>query len=67
MKHAEEDLTGGRVYEAAEVMRTQGLLVGRPDGSSEGKQRAFLANVKSCRTGVPQDPAGMKIEREING
>lgn len=59
----EADKGGARkVFEAATVMRELGLKVDRPDSTSEGRARAYLANANSCRTGRPTKPSQIKLE-----
>ena len=67
LRNDRDSTTAAHVYDAAEVTRTTGLAIEHPDGSSQGKQKAYLANVKSCGTRKMQDPAQMKTESELDG
>jgi len=50
-----------KVFEAEKVMRDLGLKVDRPDSSSEGRARAYLANANTCRTGHPTKPSQVSL------
>lgn len=66
LKNADDVSATDKAMDAKEVLRTKGLEVERPDGTSEGKQRAYLANVAACRTGMLQNPANMKIKSDTD-
>lgn len=61
-KTAQVDGWSGKVYEADHLLRTTGLEVDRPDATSDGRAKAFLANERSCHTGVTHDPSEISFD-----